>query len=228
MTRAPAADQGTPALSSGAAPVPDVHRPRPYHHGRLAEALVDAAVELARVGGPGAVVLREAARRVGVSATAAYRHFDGQTALLAAVKHRALGELARFMREALESVPRGLSDRDRAVGRLGAMGAAYVRFSVDQRGLFECFCLGVPLFDGLALGAEVPAFGLLSAMLDEMVAAGALAPERRPGAEIPAWAAVHGLAVLNLDGVLAEYPGFDLDAMVRATIDQLLLGLLPR
>jgi AcrR family transcriptional regulator len=41
---------------------------RPYHHGNLAEALVDAALEMAAEGGPDAVVLREVARRVGVCA----------------------------------------------------------------------------------------------------------------------------------------------------------------
>ena len=45
-----------------------------YHHGDLANALTLAATDLAREGGPEAVVLRQAARQVGVSATAAYRH----------------------------------------------------------------------------------------------------------------------------------------------------------
>jgi AcrR family transcriptional regulator len=48
----------------------------PYHHGNLRHALVQASTELARDGGPSAIVLREAARRVGVSANAAYRHFS--------------------------------------------------------------------------------------------------------------------------------------------------------
>ena len=38
-----------------------------YHHGDLRNALIDAATALAREGGPDAVVLREVARRVGVS-----------------------------------------------------------------------------------------------------------------------------------------------------------------
>ena len=72
-----------------------------YHHGDLANALAAAAAQLAREGGPDAVVLREAARRVGVSATAAYRHFASHNDLFEEVaKFRAARRLwARLMRE---------------------------------------------------------------------------------------------------------------------------------
>ncbi|MES2609602.1 MAG: helix-turn-helix domain-containing protein, partial [Pseudomonadota bacterium] len=46
-----------------------------YRHGDLRRALLDAGIELARQGGPDAVVLREATRRAGVAPNAAYRHF---------------------------------------------------------------------------------------------------------------------------------------------------------
>ena len=58
--------------------------PRAYHHGDLRRALVEAATELAASGGADGVVLREAARRVGVSPSAAYRHFPNREGLLAA------------------------------------------------------------------------------------------------------------------------------------------------
>jgi len=47
-------------------------RPQPYHHGNLRPVLVETAVELARSTGPDGVVLREVARRAGVSHNAAY------------------------------------------------------------------------------------------------------------------------------------------------------------
>jgi AcrR family transcriptional regulator len=68
-----------------------------YHHGDLANSLVGAAVELAREGGPQAIVLREAARRVGVSPTSAYRHFADHQDLIAAVKMRAQRALTDAM-----------------------------------------------------------------------------------------------------------------------------------
>ncbi len=209
-------------------PDPATGSGRPYHHGQLAEALVDASVAMARIGGPDAVVLREAARRVGVSATAAYRHFDGQAALLDAVKNRALGMLDDWMQSAAQEVPTGIGDRERAAARLTAIGRAYLDFALSEKGLFECFCVGLPLPDGMALDVAVPAFGVLTSVIDEMVAAGALEPARRPGAEVAAWAAVHGLAVLALDGVLAAHPAVDMAEMIQAVVNLVLYGLLPR
>ena len=63
-------------------------RSRPYHHGNLRETLVAAGVELARTGGPDAVVLRAVSRQAGVSHNAAYRHFADHDELLAAVAAR--------------------------------------------------------------------------------------------------------------------------------------------
>ena len=65
-----------------------------YRHGDLRRALLEAAVELARTGGPDAVVLREATRRAGVVPNAAYRHFSGREDLLEAVRATALATLA--------------------------------------------------------------------------------------------------------------------------------------
>ena len=56
-----------------------------YHHGDLAQALVDAGLEVTRAGGPSALTIREVTRRVGVSPNAAYRHFPDRLALLRAV-----------------------------------------------------------------------------------------------------------------------------------------------
>jgi AcrR family transcriptional regulator len=57
------------------------------------EALVEAAVEVVREGGPEALSLRELARRVGVSHAAAYRHFADRDALVDAVAEQAMAAL---------------------------------------------------------------------------------------------------------------------------------------
>src|SRR3954453_7069142 len=72
-------------------------RTSPYHHGNLRPALVDTAVELARSTGPDGVVLREVARRAGVSHNAAYRHFEDRAALLSEVADRAMSALRQAM-----------------------------------------------------------------------------------------------------------------------------------
>src|ERR1700722_7960824 len=63
-------------------------------------------------------------------------------------------------------------------------------------------------------------FQLLGAALDRLVAAGVLPPERRPGAEYLAWSAVHGLAMLVLDGPLHR-----LTRAQQRTIGQRLLDM---
>ncbi len=56
-----------------------------YRYGDLHRPLVEAGTQMAREGGPQAVVLWEATRRVGVVPSAAYRHFENRRALLDAV-----------------------------------------------------------------------------------------------------------------------------------------------
>jgi AcrR family transcriptional regulator len=109
---------------------------RGYHHGNLREALVEAGVELARTGGPGAVQLRAASRQAGVSHNAAYRHFANQEDLLAAVAERCMTRLGLLMIERTNGVTaRGHIRRARA--RLQAIGRAYIEFARTEPGWFR-------------------------------------------------------------------------------------------
>jgi len=152
--------------------------PHPYHHGDLANALVSEAVELARQGGPGAVVLREVARRAGVSATAAYRHFDSHEALLDAVAGRAYSELSQAMLAEMEALPRHRDPALAALARWRATGRGYVRFAVAQPGLFRTVFMRAKTTPPPPEHSATPS-ALLSAVLDECVRTGALPPERR-------------------------------------------------
>src|ERR1700692_2109955 len=80
-----------------------------YRHGDLRRGLIEAGVELARDGGPDAVVLREATRRSGVVPNAAYRHFASRWELLQAVRSAALSALAVAMEAQLAQSPQGNS-----------------------------------------------------------------------------------------------------------------------
>ncbi|WP_345539155.1 TetR/AcrR family transcriptional regulator [Variovorax defluvii] len=179
-----------------------------YRHGDLRRALLEAGVELARQGGPEAVVLREATRRAGVVPNAAYRHFASRQALLLAVRAASLAAAATAMEGELAAVPQEGSPAERARAAVRAIGAGYLRFALDQTGLFRT-AFGGPVDVVDQTGGEAKGgasglnpFELLGAAIDQMVAAGVLPPERRPGAEYLAWAAVHGLALLIIDGPL--------------------------
>ena len=88
-----------------------------YHHGNLRAELLRTAVDLAREEGPSGVVLREVARRAGVSHNAAYRHFADREELLAATAEAGQDELSRAMANRAARV-RGSDPADRSVRRL--------------------------------------------------------------------------------------------------------------
>ena len=181
-------------------------RPR----GAVRDGLVAAGLELARTGGPDAVVLREATRMVGVVPNAAYRHFADRDELLAAVCAAAMRELAARMAAGVARVRGKHGDPVAARRRLRAIGTAYLEFAREEPGLFAtAFALpqqhayGAP-DDGT--GQERTPLGHLRTALDELVDAGVLQPRRRDGIEYPIWSAVHGLAVLDGQGPLRDVP----------------------
>ncbi len=178
-----------------------------YRHGDLRHALVDAGLEMARDGGPDAVVLREATRRAGVSPNAAYRHFADRTQLVEAVSDEAQSRVAAAIEAEWDAVPPALPAADAAHAHLRAVGRGYLGFARDEPGLFlAAFTVPSDLETALDAAKAGPggrtSFQLLATALDELVAVGSLPPERRPGAEFSAWSAVHGLAMLVLEGPL--------------------------
>ncbi len=206
-------------------------RPRStYRHGDLRRALLDAGIELARTGGPEAVVLREATRRAGVVPNAAYRHFESRQALLQAVRAAALAAVARAMEAELAALAPLAEPVAFARASVRAVGTGYLRFAQSETGLFRtAFATPVDVEQepDQAKGGDsgLDPFQLLGAALDRLVDAGAMPPERRPGAEFLAWSAVHGLALLVIDGPLRGLPREQVDALGQRLLDMVEKGL---
>ena len=183
-----------------------------YRHGDLRRALLDAGVALAREGGPTAVVLREATRQAGVAPNAAYRHFANHQALFDAVRAHALGALAQAIEREWRKALRVREPAAQARALLRAVGTGYLGFAQAETGLFRtAFVFGqhevqVPPDPARTAALGLNPFELLGAALDAMVATGVLPAERRPQAEYLAWSAVHGMALLIIDGPLRGTP----------------------
>src|ERR1700734_2327045 len=162
---------------------------RPYRHGNLPAALVAAARQVLDESGLQAVGLRETARRVGVSATAAYRHFTSKEDLLASVAAEGFRELGA----AMEGATRGPNLLSRA-------GLAYIEFADQNRGLFRLMFGPV-----LAERTKSPALQAASAEVEAVLLRGVTDIAPRPlqdnHAAMAAWGLVHGLAHLIVDGL---------------------------
>jgi AcrR family transcriptional regulator len=200
-----------------------------YRHGDLHRALLEAGVALAQAGGPDAVVLREATRRAGVVPNAAYRHFASRLELLQAVRMAALSRLARSIEAELAAVSAGLSPVELARASLRAVGLGYLHFALTETGLFRTVFTGPHEWgspDPAKAGSSgLNPFQLLSVALDRMVEAGVLPAERRPGAEFLAWSAVHGLAMLIIDGPLRDLPKSQTDMLQQRVVAMVENGL---
>ncbi|MGH6797879.1 MAG: TetR/AcrR family transcriptional regulator, partial [Roseiarcus sp.] len=165
-----------------------MHSTRPYRHGNLPAALLGAARQILDENGLQAVGLRETARRVGVSATAAYRHFTSKEDLLASVAAEGFRELAA----AMQSATRGANPLTRA-------GLAYIEFAHQNPGVFRLMFGPV-----LAERAKYPALQAATAGVEALLLHGVADLDQRPLddnlAARAAWGLVHGLSHLVVDG----------------------------
>ncbi|MDQ6527479.1 TetR/AcrR family transcriptional regulator [Nocardioides sp. LHD-245] len=201
---------------------------RSYHHGDLRNALARAAADLAATGGPDAVTIRGAARAVGVTPTAAYRHFENQADLLEAARSLAMDGMVEAMAGYLAQVPAEGDPIERALERLRSTGRGYIRFAIEEPGVFRtCFTGGLRSDDAdgeTGMGQPAP-YVLLAEMLDDLVAVGYLAPGDRPDAEAGPWAAVHGLAMLLTDGPLSGLGEAERETAIARTLELVTRGL---
>ena len=200
-------------------------RVRDYHHGNLRAALIDQALEMIADGGVAALNVRTLARRVGVSEAALYHHFAGRADLL--------GELAaagyKKLRERLRDARHRFDD---PVDGLGEMGRAYVRFALENPGMFRAM-FGRHVFRELAghpatLQAGRPAY---QEHRDQSKAcAEALGrPELSGTIERIAWSAIHGVAWLLLEQeIRPEEHGLQPEDVMNEAIEMLLLSLRAR
>jgi AcrR family transcriptional regulator len=167
-----------------------------YHHGDLRRALIDAAVSLVADGSVAELSLREVARRAGVTNSAPYHHFADKSALLAAVASQGFGQL-------VAELERAAARRTTLDSELLAMAEAYVAFAMTHPSHYRVMFLPdlkqSPDADELRAVAD-RSFG----MLQQRVARARTGESERVQQVLATtvWAALHGLSLLAIDGIL--------------------------
>jgi AcrR family transcriptional regulator len=203
-----------------------------YHHGNLKEALIEAAQRFIAERGLGGFTLADAAKLVGVTPAALYRHFRGREALVAEVAFRGFGELA-------ERLGRALRGQGTALERFTRMGEAYLAFAEQEPGFYAAMFSPRPS-DGENPAADAPsgkgkpegaastgsAFDFLVQALSETFPEGFRDVDTRFIA-IEVWALSHGIATLDAAGQLPRGPGLpDKYELLRAGVLALVHGAL--
>jgi AcrR family transcriptional regulator len=192
-----------------------MRRAKPYHHGNLRGALLQAAIRLIAEAGPTAFTLREVARRAGVSHNAPYRHFRDRDDLMAAVAAQGYRELTAAMIEAAAS-------KSDPLDRLKHAGLGYVTFALRRPEHFTVM-FDAPISkrkhpDSAAAAEEAFAtlLGFVKACQDV---------RRLPSGDLRqmallAWTMVHGIAKLATTGRLPFHSNSEVLNFSQFVIDQ--------
>ena len=204
-----------------------------YHHGDLRPTLLKATLEVVEERGIEGVSLREVARRAGVSHMAPYHHFPDKAALIEALAVACYEHFTSMLRETLNATS------GTATERVGALGVAYVCYALDHPARFHLMNrpelrqprdeTGSAELRGAATveQAAAEAYEVLKDVIREGQQVGLIRKEDIDSLALTAWATVHGLAVLLLDGIVTVRATrqYDPDLLAQQVTQVLLQGL---
>ena len=176
---------------------------RAYHHGNLAESLLNAVDELATQFGFEAVTLRGCAKLVGVSPSSAFRHYVDKRALLTAFATRALHQLSDAMEAARTDALESKSDAFHAVG------LAYIKFALDKPAFFRAMWREEAIYvnDTAYVAAANKLSGHLKSGFADTIHDDD--PDQLGPEELLTWSSFHGLANLFVDGPIARNESYE-------------------
>jgi len=165
---------------------------RPYHHGDLRRALIDAARRLLESEGPSALSLRAVAREAGVSPAAPYHHFKDKGELLDAVASEGWTILDVAIREAKASAPS-------IHAAMTEIGVAYVCFATNNPALYRVMYDTARDKEALPEKMQNGEDSAYCKVRDTLIEAGA-DPKAEVDIElatVAAWCSAHGLAEMS-------------------------------
>jgi AcrR family transcriptional regulator len=197
-----------------------------YHHGDLKNALIQAGVDILASEGVGGLTLRKAAKQAHVSHAAPYAHFADKQELIAAIST----EGYRKVYERMDLAGRTWAGDPLRV--LVETAWAYVEFARDEPAHFQVTLSGVvereqdypPLVE-----ATQECFGLLRQVVLQAQRAHVLRPGPADLLAVSVWGAVHGLAMLVLNGQISHtiLESFTMRQMLVFTLQQYCLVEIP-
>ena len=195
-------------------------RKKPYHHGDLRIALLQAATDLIAEGGVESLSIRKLADKAGVSRTAPYHHFKDKNELLCAIAEQGF-HLQDQLIEALNENAKELNP----VEQFERYVITYIRFADEQRETYDLM-YGRDIWK---TGAPTPtlqevsrnSFRVLLNWVEELQAEGVFEPSL-PALRIAqsAWASIHGLCRLFNDGIYVNRE--DLQDIARTSVQLLI------
>ncbi|NVK41450.1 MAG: TetR/AcrR family transcriptional regulator [Oceanospirillaceae bacterium] len=177
---------------------------KPYHHGELRPALIEAASAIIRDSGIDGLSMRRLADSVGVSRMAPYHHFKDKNALLCAIAEIGFEAQDRMIRDVLER-----SDGEDGKALFTGWVRTYIRFAQDNPETYDLM-YGKEIWKR---GDPTPSlqqkskasFRLWVDLVERMQARQVLPGEHSALRTAQAsWAAMHGLARLLIDGIYAQ------------------------
>nr|CAA6829391.1 MAG: TetR/AcrR family transcriptional regulator [uncultured Thiotrichaceae bacterium] len=184
-----------------------------YHHGNLAESLLDAVDEIATQFGLEAVTLRACAKLVGVSPSSAFRHYADKRALLTAFATRALHQLSNAMATAKSHA------YDHGNNAFLAVGLAYIEFALDKPAFFRAMWREETIYsndpDYIAASHQLSSHlqGGFAETIDDKD------PNSFSPQEMLAWSSVHGLANLFVEGPVGK--GADKEEKLQMALEMI-------
>ena len=195
-----------------------------FHHGDLRASLVRRLLATLDAEGVGAISLRRLAREEGVDPSAVYRHFRDLDALWAEAAKQCFVQLADATEDAIEAAGRSAPARFRAAGR------AYIDYALAHPERFRL--MFGPLGSGPGALARAPgqgragrtAWDALTALVRELDEAGKVKGDVALAAE-SAWAVVHGLAALHIDGPFRGASSEELERRIQHALRTLERGI---
>jgi AcrR family transcriptional regulator len=194
---------------------------RPYHHGNLREALLEAAEKALETDGAKSISLRELSRELGVSHTSPRRHFADKQALLDAL---ALRGFARFD----EALGRAIKQKSQDFqARLTRLARAYVNFALKHPALLALMFESKHRPDAPAelLALSDKAFSHARSVFAEGQSSGEVVAGDPVRLSLVVFAALLGLVSITTGG---KFRGVSVDYLTGEFVERMIQGFRPR